>query len=145
MSRAISVGHDVRGGEKLIPSHKPFHQCHALLNYHQPVSGAICKWPLPNPDGGKKVYWSSRWPTEYQWALNYPKWMKATKRVNGGTEMSKENTQEVSAQSVCISFPWQSREMTGKVNRLCLAAAREVWWQPWPLSDKQPPKKNPFR
>lgn len=53
MSKAISVGHDVRGGEKLIPSHKPFHQCHALLNYHQPVSGAIWKWPLPNPDGEK--------------------------------------------------------------------------------------------
>lgn len=54
MSKAISVGHDVRGVEKLIPTHEPFHQCHALLNYHQPVSGAICKWPLPNPDGEKK-------------------------------------------------------------------------------------------
>lgn len=70
-------------------THKPFHQCHALLNYHQQVSGAICKWPLPIPDGDKSLL-VLMLTNRISMSTELPKVDERDKETKWGTEMSKE-------------------------------------------------------
>lgn len=86
---------------------------------------------------GTKVYWSSCWPTEYKWALNCSKWMKETKGLNGVQRWAKNRPRHFLQGAFAFSFPDRGKRWRKEVNRLCFVAAREVWWQPWPLSDKQ--------
>lgn len=118
MSKAISIEHDVREWRKTHSNSWAFSSvpCFVKLSSAGVRSNLLAATYESEWEGGggeeKKglLVFMFMWPTEYQWALNYLKWMKENKKVNAGTDMSKESAREVFLQNVCIHFPWRKKK-----------------------------------